>query len=124
MGSDESAKHLQWLQKYHCSAFGCIVFFILNIYLQAASCKKTIKSRDVFEDTLQGVQNIQNVSRDLPDNSQRDWHGTVYDNVNVFGLGGIDAAAAEQVPRLAIANTSTTCCCEHVRTTAAAQNNI
>ncbi len=31
-----------------------------------------------------------NVSRDLPDNSQRDWHGTVYDNVNVFGLGGID----------------------------------
>ncbi len=23
-------------------------------------------------------------------NSQRDWHGNVHDNVNVFGLGGID----------------------------------
>ncbi len=31
------------------------------------------------------------------------------------------AAVAEQVPRLASANTSTTCCCEHVRNTAAAQ---
>ncbi len=31
------------------------------------------------------------------------------------------AAAAEQVPRLATANISTTCCCEHVRNTAAAQ---
>ncbi len=30
------------------------------------------------------------------------------------------AAALEQVPRLAPANTSTTCCCEHVRNTAAA----
>ncbi len=24
------------------------------------------------------------------DNSRRDWHGNVHDNVNVFGLGGID----------------------------------
>ncbi len=24
------------------------------------------------------------------DNSQRDWHGNVHDNVNVFGFGGID----------------------------------
>ncbi len=32
----------------------------------------------------------------------------------------IAAAAAEQVPRLATANTSTTCYCEHVRNTAAA----
>ncbi len=32
----------------------------------------------------------------------------------------VAAAAAEQVPRLATANTSTTCCCEHVRNTAAA----
>ncbi len=30
------------------------------------------------------------------------------------------AAVAEQIPRLATANTSTTCCCEHVRNTAAA----
>ncbi len=30
------------------------------------------------------------------------------------------AAVAEQVPRLTTANTSTTCCCEHVRNTAAA----
>ncbi len=30
------------------------------------------------------------------------------------------AALAEQVQRLATANTSTTCCCEHVRNTAAA----
>ncbi len=30
------------------------------------------------------------------------------------------AAAAEQVPRLATANPSTTCCCEHVGNTAAA----
>ncbi len=29
-------------------------------------------------------------------------------------------AAAEQVPRLATANKSTTCCCEHVRNIAAA----
>ncbi len=30
------------------------------------------------------------------------------------------AAVVEQVQRLATANTSTTCCCEHVRNTAAA----
>ncbi len=35
------------------------------------------------------------------DNSRRDWHGNEHDNVNVFGLGGIDllhyAAAATTV---------------------------
>ncbi len=46
---------------------------------------------------------------------RRDWHGNVHDNVNVFVLGGI-----EQVPRLATVITSTTCCCKHVRNTAAA----
>ncbi len=57
------------------------------------------------------------------DNSRSDLHGNVHDNVNVFGLGrnrSAAAATAEQVPRLATANTSTTCCCEHVRNTAAA----
>ncbi len=32
------------------------------------------------------------------------------------------AAAIEQVQNLATANTSTTCCCEHVRNTSAAHN--
>ncbi len=51
------------------------------------------------------------------DNSRRGWHGHVHDNVNVLGLGGIDLL---RVPRLATANTSTTCCCEHLRDTGAA----
>ncbi len=55
------------------------------------------------------------------DNSRRDWHGNVHDNVNIFGLGGIDLhTAAAAFTRLATANISTTCCCEHVRNTAAA----
>jgi len=28
------------------------------------------------------------------------WHGDGYDNVDIFGLGGIDAAIAEQVQDL------------------------
>ncbi len=35
------------------------------------------------------------------DNSQRDWHCNVHENVNVFGLGGIDQLR---------------CCCARVST--------
>ncbi len=33
------------------------------------------------------------------DNSRRDWHGNVRDNVNVFGLGGIDATLLQSKSR-------------------------
>ncbi len=37
------------------------------------------------------IKLIKSDSKDIShDNSRRDWHGNVYDNVNVFGLGRID----------------------------------
>ncbi len=42
------------------------------------------------------------------DNSQRDWHGNVHDNVNVFGLGGIDLLRC-----CGRANTET-CYCQYI----------
>ncbi len=46
------------------------------------------------------------------DNSWRDWHGNVHDNVNVLGLGGIDLLCC------CCGRASTeTCCFEHVRNT-------
>ncbi len=59
------------------------------------------------------------------DNSRRDCHGNVHDNVNVFGLGRIDllhCCCGRASTETCNANTSTTCCCdcEHVRNIAAA----
>ncbi len=56
------------------------------------------------------------------DNSQRDWHCNVHENVNVFGLGGIDLVLLLRQSKyiLSTANTFTPCCCEHVENTAAA----
>ncbi len=42
------------------------------------------------------------------DNSQRDWHGNVHDNVNVFGLGGIDLL------RFCGRASTETCYCQYV----------
>ncbi len=59
------------------------------------------------------------------DNSWRDWHSNVHDNIHVLGFGGLDllhcrCSRESSLPRLTTANTSTTCCCEHVINTAAA----
>ncbi len=58
-----------------------------------------------------------------PDNSRNDWHGNVHDNVNVFGLGRIDllhCCCGRASTETCYCDTSTTCCCEYVRNTAAA----
>ncbi len=58
-----------------------------------------------------------------PDNSRNDWHDNVHDNVNVFGLGRIDllhCCCGRASTETCYCNTSTTCCCEYVRNTAAA----
>ncbi len=45
------------------------------------------------------------------DNSRRDWHGNIHDNVNVFGLGGIDLL------RCCCGRASTeTCYCQYIHT--------
>ncbi len=59
-----------------------------------------------------GVSKILITNVSCHDNSQRVQHGNVQDNVNVFDLRRVDrsyaaASAAEQVPRLATANTAT-----------------
>ncbi len=57
------------------------------------------------------------------DNSRRDWHGNVHDNVNVFGLARIDLLLRQSMDRdLLLPIHPQTFCCEHVRYTAAATN--
>ncbi len=73
-----------------------------------------IKSCRKFMDMIT-VWPLVSIYKSISVSPRRDWHGNVHDNVNVFVLGGI-----EQVPRLATVITSTTCCCKHVRNTAAA----
>ncbi len=87
MGSDASAKHLHWLQNYHYRAFRVFFFFIFNIDFLAAICEKLSKLEMFLKIPWKVSKKSINVSRDLTDISQRDWHGTVNNNVNVFGFG-------------------------------------
>jgi len=60
-------------------------------------------------------------------NSQSVWHGNGYDNVDMFGPGGIDllhCCCCRASTGLATASTYTTRCCEQVRHAAAVQYSV